>query len=72
MTDRIEPVRRRPRGPAAVSAVPALHDDDWRRRREDEAAAPGRPPAPAPGDARPAPGGITHDGDGHVHVDFRA
>lgn len=68
MSDRIEPIRRRTRGPAAVAGVAPLHDDDWRRRREDDAAT----PAAAPEERRPAPGGITLGDDGHVHVDLSA
>jgi hypothetical protein len=71
MSDRIEPIRRRTRGPAAVSGVAPLHDDDWRRRREDEDAARGGTGA-APPPVPPAPGGITRDGDGRVHVDLSA
>jgi hypothetical protein len=72
MSDRIEPIRRRTRGPAAVAGVAPLHDDDWRRRREDEAVAGGAAGSSGAGAGRAAPGGITRDDDGHVHVDFRA
>ncbi len=83
MSDRIEPIRRRTRGPAAVPGVVPLHDDDWRRRREDDATAAaetapggggggagalGAAPRGGPRD----PGGITRGDDGRMHVDFSA